>query len=359
MTGNKQSRLTAGSRISYALALIFGVLLFISLALFATVIFCNSAPTQMPSPAQGITVEPDNSVLLEIRKGETGRSVGNRLQEAGLIRSRHFWVFMSRIRNEYIKTGTYRLAPPLSQLEIYRILVSGRQMLLRITIPEGLTLAKTARIYEENGICSMRDFLAAAQDSEVLDFYNIPFDSMEGYLFPDTYFFQADFPAARIVRTMADNFFKRIQAIESGASTMNPAELNERVIIASIVEREYRQAEEAPLMAGVFNNRLKIGMALQSCATVEYVITEIQGRPHPDILLNRDLEIRNPYNTYIVPGLPPGPISSPGATALNAAFNPQKSDYLYFRLSDPARGIHYFSKTLDDHIKAGLLYLKN
>jgi UPF0755 protein len=140
---------------------------------------------------------------------------------------------------------------------------------------------------------------------------------------------------------------------------MSAAELNRRVIIASIVEREYRVPDEAPLMAGVFFNRMNIGMALQSCATVEYVITEIQGRPHPEILLNRDLEIQSPYNTYIVPGLPPGPICSPGATAMEAALRPQKSDYFYFRLTDAAIGKHYFSRTLDDHIKAGLLYLKN
>jgi UPF0755 protein len=130
------------------------------------------------------------------------------------------------------------------------------------------------------------------------------------------------------------------------------------VILASIVEREYRLDEEAPLMAGVFKNRLDIGMALQSCATVEYVITEIQGKPHPEVLSTRDTEIRDPYNTYIRPGLPPGPIASPGMIALKAAFNPTKSDYLYFRLVEADSGRHYFSRTLDDHIKAGRLYTK-
>jgi UPF0755 protein len=99
-------------------------------------------------------------------------------------------------------------------------------------------------------------------------------------------------------------------------------------------------------------------MALQSCATVEYVITEIQGKPHPEILYTRDTEIKDPYNTYIRPGLPPGPISVPGKVALNAVFHPVASDFLYFRLIDPAEGRHYFSKTLDDHIRAGTLYVK-
>ena len=357
MTARKQNALPVWRRICYALALFLGLLLFFSLVSAAVALYFNSPP--QPETVQGIPAEPDNSVLFEIRKGETARSVGTRLEESGLIRSRHFWTLLVHVQNEYVKTGTYRLNLPLSQLEIYRILVSGKQVLLRITIPEGVTLKKAARIFEENGICSASDFEEAACDKEIIAFYGIPGLSMEGYLFPDTYFFPADYPAQRIIRTMADNFFRRVAAMEGESLNMNPVELNKRVIIASIVEREYRLAEEAPLMAGVFFNRLSIGMALQSCATVEYVITEIQGRPHPELLLNRDLEIRNPYNTYIMPGLPPGPISLPGAAALDAAFHPQKSDYLYFRLTDPERGTHYFSKTLDDHIRAGILYLKS
>ena len=190
---------------------------------------------------------------------------------------------------------------------------------------------------------------------------------MEGYLYPDTYLFPLEYPASRVVRVMADTFYKRLDKIMSEAALsgengalkpMNAAELNKRVIIASIVEREYRVPEEAAVMAGVFYNRLNIGMALQSCATVEYVITDIQGRPHPERLFNRDLEISDPYNTYIRAGLPPGPISAPGETALKAAFNPESTEYLYFRLVDPVAGRHYFSRSFDDHIRAGVLYLK-
>jgi len=159
---------------------------------------------------------------------------------------------------------------------------------------------------------------------------------------------------------MADNFFQRIAEMGGSASkSMSAAELNKKIILASIVEREYRVPDEAAVMAGVFNNRLDIGMGLQSCATVEYIITEIQGRPHPEVLYNVDLEIRNPYNTYLYRGLPPGPIASPGEVAIRAAFDPSKTNYLYFRLMDPREGRHYFSRTFDDHIKAGALYLKD
>ena len=135
-------------------------------------------------------------------------------------------------------------------------------------------------------------------------------------------------------------------------------EINRIVIMASIVEREYRMAEEAPRIAGVFLNRLRINMLLQSCATVQYIMTEIQGLPHPTVLLYRDLEVRNPYNTYMFRGLPPGPIAAPGLIALRATVYPETTDFLYFRLVDPAIGRHHFSRTFDEHLRVGRLYVK-
>jgi UPF0755 protein len=111
-------------------------------------------------------------------------------------------------------------------------------------------------------------------------------------------------------------------------------------------------------MASVFRNRLAINMALGSCATVEYIITETLGKAHPEYLTYKDLEIPSPYNTYRRTGLPPGPISNPGETALNAAFFPEKTDFLYFVLKDTASGAHFFSRSLKEHTDAKVLYLK-
>jgi UPF0755 protein len=359
-------------RIISTIALLLGAAIFLGLLLVGILVYFNAAPPAIPpsgavpglvesAPAEweGFARETGGVVYLEVRKGESAQSVGRRLEEAGLIRSRHFWYLLCRFFDkEYIKSGTYRLETPATQMAIHNVLVSGKQLLQRVTIPEGVTLKKTAKILGDAGICSADAFLETAADPEILNRYRVPGATMEGYLFPDTYLFPADYPAVQVVNAMADTFFKRLRDIDSTAFGLSPEELNRRVIIASIVEREYRMDDEAPLMAGVFFNRLFIGMALQSCATVEYVITEIQGRPHPEVLYTRDIEISNPYNTYIRSGLPPGPISAPGAVALNAAFHPVQSDYFYFRLTDATMGRHYFSKTLDDHIRAGQFYLK-
>jgi len=301
----------------------------------------------------------DGATIVLITPGETAKSVGLRLREARLIRSIIFWNLLARIDTATIKAGTFQIQAGASSTQIRETLISGKQMMERVTIPEGFTLKKIAELLERKKIVSAQDFLAAARSPDLLQFYEIPAKSMEGYLFPETYFFPRSYPAPMIVKTMLDTFYRRLYEIVPEARSMNRDSILEKIIIASIVEREYRADDEAPLMAGVFFNRLKIGMALQSCATVEYVITEIQGKPHPEVLLNKDISIKDLFNTYIYAGLPPGPISSPGITALKAAFNPAVSDYLYFRLVDPSEGRHRFSKTLGEHAEAGLLYLKS
>ena len=355
-------------RIIAVITLLLGTAMLLGLLLAAAFLYYNAAPEPPGGAAgsaplvreeDGVRREDNGEVYLEVRKGESARSVGLRLERAGLIRSRYFWYVLCRFFNrEFIKSGAYRLEIPATQMAIHRVLVSGKQLLQRVTIPEGVTLKKIAGIMEDSGICPAEALLAAAADPAIRDRYRVPGPTMEGYLFPDTYLFPAGHPASRVVETLADTFFLRLGSVDDKVLDLSPEELNRRVIIASIVEREYRVNEEAPLMAGVFYNRLTIGMALQSCATVEYVITEIQGKPHPELLYTRDTEIQDPYNTYIRPGLPPGPISAPGIVALSAAFHPAASDYLYFRLTDAAAGRHYFSKTLDDHIRAGQLYVK-
>ena len=340
---------------------IVGGLLVLALGLGWAAMHFNSAPEAPPLARgnfAGARLEDPHTVVFDVREGESAIAVGRRLEQAGLIRSSLFWDILSRYEKAFLKTGSYRIPVPSSQTEIRDILVGGRQILLRVTIPEGVTLKKAAAIFDQTGICSGEDFLAAAQDMNIINSYKIPGKTMECYLFPETYFFPGSYPAGRVIRAMADTFFDRVWEIASTSKEMSPKQLNDAVILASIVEREYRVEEEAAIMAGVFYNRMKINMSLESCATVEYIITEIQGKKHPAVLYYADIAIQDPYNTYINSGLPPGPISLPGRAALNAVFNPAETDYLFFRLIDENAGRHYFSRTLDAHIKAGALFVK-
>ena len=346
------------------MGLVVGFVLFAGGGLIALLLYWNSSPG-LPSPARRelfntdtLRFEDDRTVFIEVRAGESSFAVGQRLEKAGVIRSRYFWNLLSRYDGEFVKTGMYRFEFPAPQLRIRSILVAGREILARVTIPEGVTLKKIAALLEAATICDGTAFLEAASDPSLIAEYRIPGLTMEGYLYPDTYLFPAAWPARQVVRAMADNFWRRLEAISPGYYVLDPEDLNKKIILASIVEREYRVDDEAPLMAGVFYNRLAIGMALQSCATVEYVITEIQGKPHPRVLYDRDTAIPDPYNTYVRAGLPPGPISAPGAVALTAVFHPVESDYLYFRLVNGVEGRHYFSRNFDEHIRAAGLYVK-
>ncbi|MBU0934629.1 MAG: endolytic transglycosylase MltG [Spirochaetes bacterium] len=304
-------------------------------------------------------VDPEG-VLFTIQSGESGTVTARRLAERDIIRSELLFKFFIRISrlDSSIKSGTYRIDSELSTNAVLRLFIDGRQVLKRLVIPEGRTLRQVANLVEQAGISGSEAFLSAARNPELLASFAIPGDSAEGYLFPDTYYFVENSAPDDVVAFMIRQLFSRLQDLAPEAALLDSSELHDRIILASIVEREYRIPEEAALMAGVFYNRLNRGIGLQSCATVVYVITEELGKPHPARLFNRDLELFSPFNTYRWAGLPPAPICSPGSVALKAVFQPEPSRYLYFRLIDGTSGKHYFSETFDEHIDAASLAVK-
>ncbi|GHV19391.1 hypothetical protein FACS189494_00830 [Spirochaetia bacterium] len=345
-------------RVCRILAILTAAAVLLCAVLVSVLISLNAAPKTAAHGTQSIEITDEGSALFEVKDGESSISVGRRLAEAGVIHNELLWNILSRLDRKFIKTGVYQIELPVNQIALHKILQEGRQKLLRVTVAEGLTLKKTAAIVENAGICKAEDFIAACADPAVLNEFKIHAANAEGFLYPDTYLFTAHYPANLVVKKMIGTFFQRLTEIGVDYERLNPVELYNKVILASIVEREYRDKEEAPVIAGVFQNRLNKRMRLESCATVEYIITEIEGKPHPARLFNQDTQKNHPYNTYVRAGLPPGPIASPGAVALGAAFFPASSEYLFFRVIDPDAGRHYFSKTFDDHIKAGELYLK-
>ena len=305
----------------------------------------------------------ERSGELRVPQGMTVREAAKELERQELIRSwralylaARFNVF-DRENTFSLKSGLYTVKSSMPLKDIYMLLQTGSPESIRVSIPEGLTMSKTARVLEEAGLCAAEDFIACCRSQEILDSYDIPLQSMEGYLFPDTYFFTPDEPVESLVRRLADTFFQRVAEIDA-LDGLTPEQLARILILASIVEREYRAADEAPLIASVFKNRIDNGMGLQSCATIEYILTEIEGRPHPDRITYDDLKIDSPYNTYLWAALPPGPISNPGMVALQAAASPAETDYYYFVLTDPAEGRHTFNKSFDQHRRAENLYTK-
>lgn len=323
---------------------------------FLITMLCVTAAGMYKLTMPPVSEAEGSEQLFTIKRGTSMHAVAADLQTAGLVRSSYAAYFYFRLLRLPLKAGTYKLSSAMSLQSIAAYLAEGKQELIKVTLPEGLTLSKTAAILAERQVVDQTAFLEAAQNPELLKKYGIPSDSAEGFLFPDTYFFSYNETPERIVTALLDNFFTKAVAIPHFPT--DPAARYNTVILASIIEREYRVPEEAVKIAGVFSNRLAIGMGLQSCATVEYILTEVQHKPHPDRLLNKDLEIDHPYNTYKWRGLPPGPISNPGMTALYAACNPEKSSYLYFRLEDSGAGTHIFTHSLAEHTRAGALIVK-
>jgi len=303
---------------------------------------------------------PAEGTVFKVLRGETLSTIAERLQMEGLIRSRILLILFSRFNGTEtaFKNGYFRILPGDSMIDVHNLLVAGYQEQVKLTIPEGWTVKKIARYMEDQGIAPSEDFLQAVSSRSLLDQFGIPAENLEGYLFPDTYFFPRGYPAYGVVEEMVENLFRRLAEIAPEALTWEREQLHRRIIMASIVEREYRRSDEAPLIASVFYNRLSYNIGLESCATLGYIITDIQNKPHPEYLSAEDKRIDSPYNTYKWAGLPPGPISSPGAVALSASFHPADTQFYYFVLKDPQTGEHYFSEDLQEHNWAKYYYLK-
>lgn len=296
-----------------------------------------------------------------VRKGDSASLVAYRLEKEELVRSalllRAYYQLFSGGRD--FRVGAFQLPAAANSYQVLKVLLEGQEQLFSITIPEGASLKKvSARLKEHQIIDSEKEFLELCRSQEILEKYDIPGPSLEGFLFPDTYKLPYKTGAENYIDIAVKQFFKKLKTILPDYEKKDADYLYKRIVLASIIERESRLAEESPLMASVFLNRLKIGMPLQSCATVEYVITEIQDKPHPSRLYFNDLKIMSEYNTYQNPGLPPGPICSPGLVALKAAFFPKETDYLYFARMNTQSGKHYFSKSLDEHNRAYNKYIR-
>lgn len=294
-------------------------------------------------------------VMIVVPRGAAAGSVAEKLKNAGLIRSAlGFTVFAST--HDYahkIKPGAYRFDRTMTVRQMLDTMVKGDVAAVWVTIPEGFTVRQIAKRLGEKRLVNESEFLtiasACAKDFE--DIVNVPAPGLEGYLFPDTYLVPFEADPREIITQMLKNFKNRvadpmsgeIEKIAGGADTGSKGEtLNRVLIVASLIEREAMVPQDRALVSAVIWNRLRIGMKLDIDATVLYALGEHRNR-----LYYKDLAVESPYNTYINPGLPPGPIANPGIDSIKAAFYPENVGYLYYVAR--ADGSHIFSKTLAEH----------
>jgi len=252
-----------------------------------------------------------------------------------------------------VRPGIYRIPPGESALDVFRRLEEGRIETVTLTIPEGYALTEIARAVEKAGLASAAAFLEAARDPVLARRLGIPAPSFEGFLFPDTYHVPVGTEPQELVRMMTDRFRRVLGPDLLRGFSASGLSLLEGVTLASIVEKEARRDEERPLIAAVFLNRLRRGMRLEADPTILYGVRPLGGKP----IRRSEIHRKTPYNTYVIRGLPPGPIASPGLASLRAVAFPAKTDYLYFVSQND--GTHKFSSTLREHNRAVRRYRRN
>jgi len=297
----------------------------------------------------------EGELLFDYPEGTTTRELAVQLEGAGVIRSQYLFLVARALRPEAkLQAGEYRFVGSASVWEVYQKLAEGRVHLRPLTIREGLTRFETAEVIANAGYGSLEEALALTADPQPIRDLFPEAKSLEGVLFPETYLFPRNTDAGDVVDAMVAGFRKAFEAASKGKTT--PLAPYEVVTMASLVEKETGVPSERGLVSSVFHNRLQRGMLLQCDPTIIYGMI-LEGR-YNGRLLQPDIRNPHPYNTYVHPGLPPGPIANPGHGALEAAFKPAESDYLYFVAEVYGEPQHVFSKNLKAHNRAVAAYRK-
>ena len=303
-------------------------------------------------------VEGGKEVTFEIKQGEGLSTIAENLKEQGIIKNKIAFVLKAKNYGvaSKLRYGTFVLNEGAGIDTILDQLLSGgaQKATKSFTIPEGYSIEKMAVKLEEDGICSAADFLAAVeQDYEYSFLESIPEDEgikyrLQGFLYPDTYSIYEDATAEDIVSLMLEQFGKKFNEEMQAKAAQLGKSVFEVVVEASIVEREAQIHEERVIIAGVLMNRLEINMPLQMCPTVLYPLTD--GMYDVTTVTYADTEIDSPYNTYQNPGLPVGPICSPGIACLEAVLDPAEHEYLFYHTDETKKdGSHIFTKTYGEH----------
>jgi UPF0755 protein len=282
--------------------------------------------------------------VFTIAPGQSLKTIAKNLEKKSIISNKIYFSLFTKFKKagKKLQAGEYILSAAKSPEQILTILIKGKVKLYRITIPEGLNIKEVAALVEKATLSTQKKFIALCHDKSFISSTGIKANSLEGYLFPDTYFFPRHTSCEKIITTMIGHF-KIIFTEKWKTRAKNLGfSIHDIVTLASIIEKETGDAQERPLISSVFHNRLAKNMRLESDPTVIYGIKNFDGN-----IKRKHLKTVTPYNTYQIKGLPVGPIANPGALSLKAALYPVKSKYLFFVSKKDTT--HKFSKTIQEH----------
>jgi len=320
-------------------------------------LLCTFVITVFSLGSLSTSIHTEEPLTFRVEQGESLRQVTERLATEGILRNPGFVRALAVLRADStrIKAGDYAVKGDVSPNELLDYLISGRARYAALTVPEGLNLREIARRFEEQGIGLAADFMAQATDPEYIAGLPLPPEfkgaSLEGLLFPETYFVHRGVPPRQLINMMVAQFRKRALPVLLEHAATSPLSPYELLVLASIIEKETSVPEERRLISAVFLNRLRKGMVLASDPTVIYGIDNFDGN-----LTRAHLRTVTSYNTYKRRGLPPTPIASPGLASVRAAVDPEETDYLFFVARGD--GTHQFSRDYRTHTRAVWKYQK-
>jgi UPF0755 protein len=318
------------------------------LVLVVTLVAAGAVFALRPTPELS-----EGPLVVEIPPHVGVTSIARHLRDAGVVRSTWTFVALGTVRGSArrLKAGEYEFARGASTLDVLRQIESGRVRQHLVLQPEGATVSELARALEAQRLARADDVLRVAADSAFLAAQGIEGPSVEGYLFPDTYQFVRGMKVEEMLARMVQRMRAKLTPEVLARARTRGLTIHQLLTLASIVEREAAVPEEQPLVAAVFWNRLQLDMPLQADPTVQYALGKERRT-----LSRSDLHTDHPFNTYRHPGLPPGPIASPGMGAIAAALDPAPVKYLYFVAISPDDRRHHFSTTVEEHNAAVARY---
>ena len=319
----------------------------ISLLLLAlTLVFVGLISTLQYLPYQGSRPQ---KIIFEVKRGESLTSITNRAEQADILLSPLAFKWTSRLsgQSKSFKSGQYQLEGSISASGFMDMLIEGREILLSVTIPEGYRMTEIFQLLKRQGFQNRGEYLKWADNPKFVASLKLPVQThtLEGFLYPETYFFPKEASERLILAKMVETFKQKVPIGYDKLARRVGLNYYQAMTLASIVEKETSKGFERPHISSVFHNRLKKGMKLQTDPTVIYGIKNYKGN-----IRRKHLKAYHPYNTYVISGLPPTPIANPGMQSLLAAVRPKATGDLFFVARGD--GTHEFTTNFKDHRRA-------